>query len=62
MQAMGVLEHFTGILCHDHWKPYFQFNCQHALWESSGGNPVRTVRPAALAEPDMERYTIRLPA
>jgi transposase len=31
MQAMGVLEHFTGILCHDHWKPYFQFNCQHAL-------------------------------
>lgn len=31
MRAMGVLEHFSGILCHDHWKPYFQFNCQHAL-------------------------------
>lgn len=31
MQAMGVLEHFTGTLCHDHWKPYFQFKCQHSL-------------------------------
>jgi len=31
MQAMGVLQHFQGILCHDHWKPYFQFHCQHAL-------------------------------
>ena len=31
-------------------------------WESSGGHPVGTVRPAALAEPDLERYTIRLPA
>jgi transposase len=25
------LEHFQGTLCHDHWKPYFQFNCLHAL-------------------------------
>jgi transposase len=31
MRAMGVLEHFHGILCHDHWKPYFQFHCRHAL-------------------------------
>jgi transposase len=31
MKAMGVLEHFHGTLCHDHWKPYFQFNCLHAL-------------------------------
>jgi transposase len=23
MKAMGVLENFQGILCHDHWKPYF---------------------------------------
>ena len=32
------------------------------LWESSGGNPICMVRPAALAEPDLERYPIRLPA
>ena len=31
MKAMGVLEDFRGILCHDHWKPYFQLLCLHAL-------------------------------
>lgn len=31
MNAMGILEHFRGILCHDHWKPYFQFTCEHVL-------------------------------
>lgn len=31
MQDMGVLPHFKGVLCHDHWKPYFRFDCQHAL-------------------------------
>jgi transposase len=31
MKAMGVLEHFHGILCHDHWKPYFKLDCLHAL-------------------------------
>jgi transposase len=31
MIAKDVLPHFTGILVHDHWKPYFQLNCQHAL-------------------------------
>jgi transposase len=31
MKAMGVLESYDGILCHDHWKPYFKFKCLHAL-------------------------------
>jgi transposase len=31
MVAINVLPRFPGILCHDHWKPYFQFNCLHAL-------------------------------
>ena len=31
MKAMGVLEHFRGILCHDHWKSYFKLKCEHAL-------------------------------
>jgi transposase len=31
MLAMGVLKDFQGILCHDHWKPYFKFRCLHAL-------------------------------
>ncbi len=29
--AMGVLPGFSGILCHDHWKPYFKLDCTHAL-------------------------------
>lgn len=30
-EAMGILPGFTGILCHDHWKPYYKLNCTHAL-------------------------------
>ncbi len=28
---MGVLPGFKGVLCHDHWKPYYKLNCTHAL-------------------------------
>ena len=31
MDAMGVLPGFKGILCHDHWKPYYKYDCTHAL-------------------------------
>jgi len=31
MEAMGVLKQFNGILVHDHWKPYFSYECIHAL-------------------------------
>lgn len=31
MNDMGVLPRFKGILCHDHWKPYFTYDCTHAL-------------------------------
>jgi hypothetical protein len=30
-------------------------------WVSSGADPAEAVRGTALAEPDLERYTIRLP-
>ena len=30
-QAIGILEHFQGTLCHDHWKPYFYYQCTHSL-------------------------------
>ncbi|QFY88607.1 IS66 family transposase [Magnetovirga frankeli] len=29
--AMGVLPGYTGTLVHDHWKPYYQLLCYHAL-------------------------------
>jgi transposase len=28
---MGVLPWFKGILCYDHWKPYYRLDCTHAL-------------------------------
>ena len=31
MDAMGILPKFRGTLCHDHWKPYFQYGAFHAL-------------------------------
>lgn len=32
MDDADILPHFTGVLCHDHWKPYYQYTqCQNAL-------------------------------
>jgi len=31
MDEMGVLPPFQGILCHDHWKPYYRYAPIHAL-------------------------------
>ena len=28
---MGVLPFFQGILCHDHWKPYYNYGKEHVL-------------------------------
>lgn len=31
MDDIGILPRFQGVLCHDHWKPYYRYECQHAL-------------------------------
>ena len=31
MDEMGILPLFKGVLCHDHWKPYYQYDCLHSL-------------------------------
>ena len=29
--AMSVIPGVTGVLCHNHWKPYFKYDCDHSL-------------------------------
>ena len=31
MDDIGILPKFKGVLCHDHWKSYYQYACPHAL-------------------------------
>lgn len=31
MDEMGILPAYQGIICHDHWKPYFKYGGSHAL-------------------------------
>ena len=31
MDAIGIISNFSGVLCHDHWKSYYNYKCLHAL-------------------------------
>jgi len=31
IDEMNVIPRFSGVLCHDHWKPYFSYACTHSL-------------------------------
>ena len=31
LNEVGILPLFHGVLCHDHWKPYYQYGVSHAL-------------------------------
>lgn len=31
MVEMGIIPKYTGILIHDHWKPYLGYDCKHGL-------------------------------
>lgn len=31
LNEVGILPLFRGVICHDHWKPYFQYGVSHAL-------------------------------
>jgi transposase len=31
LNEIGILPFFKGIICHDHWKPYFQYGGLHSL-------------------------------
>jgi len=31
MNEAAILPEFKGILCHDHWKPYYRYSFTHSL-------------------------------
>ena len=31
MNQINIIPKFNGVLCHDHWKPYYKYTCLHAL-------------------------------
>ena len=31
LDEIGILPNYQGVLCHDHWKPYFNYGKTHAL-------------------------------
>ena len=31
MDAIGILPEFNGVMCHDHWKPYYRYESLHSL-------------------------------
>jgi len=31
MNEAGILAQFKGLLCHDHWRPYFRYDVTHSL-------------------------------
>lgn len=31
IDEIGIIPSFNGVLVHDHWKPYFNYSCEHAL-------------------------------
>lgn len=31
MNVINLLPRYNGILCHDHWKPYYKYDCTHSL-------------------------------
>ena len=55
-EDMDILPRFNGVLCHDHWKPYYKLKCQHSLcnahhireltcaWEQDGQQWAKAIK------------------
>ena len=55
MDAIGILPKFKGILCHDHWKPYFTYQCTHSLCNA---HHLRELEYAAVQ--DKQKWAIKM--
>ena len=57
MDDIGILGSFKGILCHDHWKPYYQYDCTHVLCNA---HHLRELEGAA--EQDKQQWAKKMQA
>lgn len=62
MDEIGVVPKVTGVLCHDHWKPYYKYACKHALCNA---HHLRELEWAATEDQqswalDMKKFLSRL--
>lgn len=55
MDRMGVLPEYEGILVHDHWKPYYTYDCTHSLCNA---HHLRELQRAW--EQDEQRWALKL--
>lgn len=47
---IGIIPQFKGVLCHDHWKPYYKYSCVHALCNA------HHLRELTCAEEDLQKW------
>jgi transposase len=55
MGAIGIIPNFSGILCHDHWKAYYNYKCLHALCNA---HHIRELERAI--EQDSQKWAIEM--
>ena len=55
MDAIGIIPNFSGVLCHDHWKSYYNYNCLHALCNA---HHIRELERAI--EQDNQKWAIEM--
>jgi len=39
MDEIGILPFFKGVLCHDHWKPYYHYGCAMPITSGNWREP-----------------------
>ena len=43
INALGIVEDFSGRAVHDHWTPYFHYECDHALCNAHHLRELRSI-------------------
>jgi transposase len=52
---IGILPIYRGVACHDHWKPYYRYDCVHALCNAHHLRELEGVK-----EQDKHQWAIKM--